>query len=184
MNISDGGYPNKLAKNLKCPIEFAQNIFDRFHNDLYPVVKDYRENYVLPTVQSKGHIHLGLGAILKSKNPEKDIRTLSNSTMQFWSILTLIALHRIKKRIKTAGYEDLIKPYSTIHDEISAYGPLDAKLIKWYNDNLMEVMTQTFVVNQTVDLSANLDIGFNRSSMIELPNKCDENVIKLTLSKL
>ena len=151
---------------------------------MYPIVRDYREHYVLPTAKQQGYIHLGLGARLKSNKPDSDIRTLSNSTMQFWSILTLIALYRIKDRIVKAGYFDVIKPYSTIHDEISAYGPLDAKIIKWYNDNLIEVMTQTFLTNQTVKLTANLDLGFNRAKMVEIPNNSNEETIKSTLSQL
>lgn len=182
--ISYGAYPPKISKSLKQPLEVGQALFDRFHNELYPTVKDYREEYILPTATENGKVHMGLGIFLKSQNPDKDIRTLSNATIQFWSILTLLAIHKVKQRIKQANLEDSIFIYSTIHDSISAYVKDDLDVIKWYNDNLIDCMTTNFIKDQSVPLQANLDIGRVYSNCVELPNNCSIDVIKSTLNKL
>lgn len=179
-----GGYPKKLSKGIKSSVATAQAIFDRFHNDLYPETTNYKLNYVLPTAQNKGYIHLGLGARLYSKNPSKDLRSITNATYQFWSILTLIAIVKIRKKIKNAGYEKDILIYSTIHDEISAMVREDATIIKWYNDNLIDIMIQPFLIDQEVPLQSNLDIGLNRGTMIELPNNCSVDYIQEIINKL
>ena len=140
--------------------------------------------YILPTVKTKGYVHLGLGARLYSENPERDLRTLANATYQHWSLLTLIALTKIMKKIKDVGYGKDILPYSTIHDEISALVREDPKIIKWYNDNLISNMTKDFMENQEVPLQSNLDIGYTRGVMKELPNNCSIERIQQTLDQL
>ena len=184
VGITYGAYPPKIAKSLKQPLSVGQKLFDRFHNDLYPDSRDYKDKYILPTAKAQGYIHQGLGARISSKNPEKDIRTLGNSTMQFWSILTLLAIVKVKKRIKEAGLEKDIFIYSTIHDSITAYIKEDIEVIKWYNENLVNCMLQDFLIDQKVKLQANLDIGYIYSECTELPNNCSTEQIQQTLDQL
>ena len=183
-NINDGGFPKKLAKDLKCDLSIAQTIFDKFHFETFLGTTKYKDDYVKPAVTKQGYIHLGLGAILKTTNPEKFIRTIVNATYQFWSILTLLALHQILKRIKEAGYEKDIFVYSTIHDSITCYIRDDATIIKWYNDNLIDCMVGDFLLNQEVKLESNLDIGISYDKCIELPNQASIEDIEETIKKL
>ena len=179
-----GSYPPKVAKQLSIPLKEAEGIFNRFHYELYKGVSIYREEYVLKTALKNGKIHLGFGAFISTKNANKDIRTLTNSTFQFYSILTLIAIVKIQKRIKEAGYEQDILVYATCHDEISAMIKEEVKVIKWYNDNLIGCMTKSYLVNQNTPLTANLDIGRVYTEAIELPNNCSEEYIQEVLNQL
>lgn len=179
-----GGYPKKLSKGIGCSLSAAQAIFDRFHHDLYKGTTIYKEEYVLPTARENGYIHLGLGAKLSSTQVDNDLRTITNATYQFWSILTIIAIYKIKLRIKESGMENDIFIYSTIHDSITAYITNDPKVVKWYNDNLIECMVQDFVVNQSVTLQANLDIGKSYDKCTELPNNCSVEHIQSVLDSL
>ena len=179
-----GGYPKKLSKDLKCSLAVAQNIFNTFHQETFLGTTKYREEYVFPTVREKGYIHLGLGAILSTANPTKFIRTITNATYQFWSILTLLSLYKIRQRIIKAGYEKDIFIYSSIHDSVTAYIREDATIIKWYNDNLIECMVVDFLINQEVKLESNVDIGLSYDKCTELPNKCSIKHIEQTLSQL
>lgn len=60
------------------PLEEAQQIFDRYHNELYPEISDMRKA-VLDTAIEKGRIHLGLGCFMNTSDPEKEVRTLFNA---------------------------------------------------------------------------------------------------------
>lgn len=79
VGLSYGCFPPKVAATLKIPLSDAETIFNNYHQKLYPAITDYRENYVLPTVQATGRIHLGLGFYMHSDKPSSDIRTLSNA---------------------------------------------------------------------------------------------------------
>ena len=179
-----GGYPPKLSKDLGCSLDVAQGIFNTFHLETFLGTTKYREDYVGKTAKEQGYIHLGLGARIASNDPRRDIRTITNATYQFWSILTLLALHRILGRIKEAGYEKDIKIYSTIHDSVTAYIRKDAKIIKWYNDNLIECMVGDFLLDQEVVLESNLDIGLSYDKCVELPNNCSTEHITTKLKEL
>jgi hypothetical protein len=79
LNINDGCGPGKVASATKGTFEYGQQLFDAYHNKLYPGITDYRENYVLKTALKQGFVHLGLGFKIYSDRPEKDIRTLNNA---------------------------------------------------------------------------------------------------------
>ena len=179
-----GAYPKKVAQTLKEPLHVGQALFDRFHNDLYPASVKYKEEYILPTAKKKGKIHLGLGAYLASNKPDNDIRSLGNATIQFWSILTLLAINKINTRIEKAGYKGKISIYSTVHDSIMAHVVEDLEVVQWYNNNLIECMTEDFLVNQEVKLISNCDIGYSYDSLVEIPNNCSIERIEQVLKQL
>lgn len=179
-----GGYPNKLSKGIGCSLATAQAIFNRFHNDLYKGTTIYKEEYVLPTAKANGYIHLGLGARLSSSNVNDHLRSIVNATYQFWSILTVLAIKKVKQRVLAAGLSNDIFIYSTIHDSITAYIRNDPEIVSWYNINLIECMIEDFIENQEVPLQANLDIGFNYANVIELPNNCSTEHIISVLNEL
>ena len=126
---------------------------------MYPGITDYRENYVLPTAKQNGRIHLGLGCYLHTDDAARDIRSLNNATAQFWSILTALAINRLHKLIDDAGLQNDIQVTSTIYDSIFFEVTKDASIIKWLNDHIIPIMTQDFIVSQTVPNMATLEVG-------------------------
>ena len=156
---SYGAYPPKIASQIKCSLSEAEAIFNAYHNDMYPGITDYRENYVLPTAKQNGRIHLGLGCYLHTDDATRDIRSLNNATAQFWSILTALAINRLHKLIDDAGLQNDIQVTSTIYDSIFFEVTKDASIIKWLNDHIIPIMTQDFIVSQTVPNMATLEVG-------------------------
>lgn len=183
---SYGAFPPKIAASLKCSLEQAEQIFNAYHNDMYPGITEFREDYVLPTAKELGYLHLGLGFILKTDNAEQDIRTLANSTAQFWSILTLLAINKLHQAIDEAGYSHRILVTSSIYDAIYFELDDDPKLVKWLNDIIVPIMEQDFMPNQLVHNSANLEIGTDWSNCIELPHNASIqqiNKVRKTLNE-
>lgn len=182
--LSYGAYPPKISKTLKISLQEAEEIFNSYHQVLYPGITDYRENYVLPTAQELGEIHLGLGFTLKTDDAEGDIRTLANATCQFWSILTALAINKMHQLIDEAGYQEDVKVTSTIYDSIYFEVTKDPEIIKWVNDNLIKVMTKDFIQNQIVKNESQCVIGYNWADTEKLPNYCDLDTVKNVLNTL
>lgn len=170
VGLAYGAFPKKVASTVKIPIEEAQAIFDAYHNELYPGITDYRENYVLPTAFEQGRIHLGLGFYLYTDNPDRDIRTLNNATCQFWSILTALTINKLHQLIDAAGYQDDILVISTIYDSIYFQVTDDPVIIKWLNDHIIPIMTTDFMLDQTVHNDADLEIGLDWASLHQIPH--------------
>ncbi len=176
--ISYGAFPPKIAATIKCSIEEATVLFNNYHNVLYPGITRYREEYVLPTAQSQGYLHLGLGARLYTDNPDKDIRTLNNATVQFWSILTLLAVNELHYLIDEAGYQNDIRVTSTIYDSIYIEVRKNPTIIKWLNDTLIPLMCADFLTNTIVHNDAEGQIGPNWADLTTIPKNATINQIK------
>lgn len=167
--LSYGAFPKKVAATLKVPIEEATEIFNRYHNVLYPGVTRFRENYVLPTAHANGQLHLGLGCYLKSDNPDRDIRTLANGTCQFWSIITAITINRMHQLSDAKGLSNDIKCISTIYDSIYYEVTDDLDILKWLNDNIVPIITQDFIESQAIPNAATGEIGYDWASLKGVP---------------
>lgn len=168
--LAYGAFPPKIAATLKIPISEAQQIFDRYHNELYGGITDYRENYVLPTALQNGEIHLGLGCTIKTDNADRDIRTLNNATAQFWSILTALSINKLHQAIDKEGLADDIQCTSTIYDSIYFIVRNNPETIKWLNDRIVQFMMVDFMENQTVHNEAVGEIGYNWAELHQIPN--------------
>lgn len=182
--LAYGAFPPKIAATLKISLEEATDLFNNYHNVLYPGITDYRENYVLATSKNEGEIHLGLGFTLKSDDPDKDIRTLANATCQFWSILTALTINKMHQLIDANEYQEHVKVTSTIYDSIYFEVTEDPEIIKWVNDNLIEVMTVDFMEDQTIPNEAESDIGYDWADMIKINNNATVDEIKKVLQTL
>jgi DNA polymerase I-like protein with 3'-5' exonuclease and polymerase domains len=182
--LAYGAYPPKIAKTLKIPLHEGQEIFDNYHQILYPGITTYREGYVLATAKEYGEVHLGLGFTLKTDDADNDIRTLSNATCQFWSILTALAINKMHQLIDEAGYEENVKVISTIYDSIYLEVDNNAKIVKWVNDNLIKVMTVDFMEGQAVKNESECLVGFNWAEMSKIANYGDLNSIENVLKTL
>ena len=182
--ISYGAHPKKVSNTIGCSIEKATEIFNNYHNEMFPGITEFRES-VTADARENGYTHLGLGCRLYTSDVDKEVRTLFNANSQFWSILTLLTINKMHSLIDEAGYEEDIKCISTIYDSIYFIVKKDTKTIKWLNDNLIEVMCTDYLVNQRVPNTANSCIGYswatvddyelsNGASIEEIENKLKE----------
>ena len=178
-----GAHPPKIASSIKCSLEEAKKIFNAYHNDMYPKITEFREQYVAKTVAKQGYIHMGLGCRLYSNNPKKDIRTINNSLFQFWSILTLISINELHYRIDKESLECDIKPNNSIYDSIYGIVKKDVNTIKWLNDNIVEIMEKDFLHNQIVKNKASLFIGTDWSNGREINKEASIEEIQTILKK-
>ena len=176
--LAYGGYPDSSTGGV-----ITQEIFDNYHNVLYPGITEYREKYVLPTAQKQGYLHLGLGCRIYTDNAGDAIRTINNATVQFWSILTMIAVNELNYRIKEAKLSEKMDVISTIYDSIYVDVDKDPKIIKWLNDNIIEVLCVDYLKNQVVPNAAEGEIGNNFADLFKVKNNasvCDiEETLKL-----
>lgn len=182
--LAYGAFPPKVAATLKIPLSEAQQIFDRYHNELYGGITDYRENYVLPAAEQNHRIHLGMGCYIYTDDPGRDIRTLNNATAQFWSILTLLAINRIHKDIDDANLQADIQCTSTIYDSIYFIVRDDPATIKWLNDRIVEYMLVDFMEDQTVKNEATGEIGKDWANLHQIPNGATEAEIEEILKDI
>ena len=180
--LSYGGYPKKLARSAKIPLEKAQEIFDNYHNVLYTDISTMR-NKVMDTTIEKGRIHLGLGCYMNTSNPEQEIRTLFNACSQFWAILTILTINKMHYLIDKAGYTDSIQIVSSIYDSIYLHIKCDAIIIKWVNDNIIPLMTKDFVTDIIVHNEATGEIGFNFYDTVAIHNNASIEEIKEAIKK-
>ena len=134
-------------------------------------ITKYREDVVMPTANAERAVYLGLGLSLQTFNPNQDTRTLANATIQFWSVLTLLALARVNERIIKAGYQEDIQCIATIYDSIYYNCRRDPEIIQWLNTALTEEMEVDFLENQVVHNEANMEIGHNFAALTELDHE-------------
>ena len=177
--LAYGGFPDDERGGV-----ITQELFDNYHNILYPGITDYRENYVLPTARKQGYIHLGLGCRLYTDDANSHIRTLNNATVQFWSILTLIAVNELNYRIREENLVDEVKVISTIYDSIYTKTLRDAEVLEWLNNNMIEVMCVQYLEDELIHNVAQGEVGLNWAKLNKMPNNASVDEIQAILDKL
>lgn len=182
--LNYGMYPQKLARNIKVSLDKAQELFNKYHKELYPGVTQMREEYVLPTVQANGRLHLGLGCYMHSSNPEGEIRTLFNACSQFWSILTLLTINKFNHLLTELKLHDDVQVVSTIYDSIYIHLKDDVELIKWVNDTIIPLLTANFIKDQIISNRAEAEIGYTWQDTIKVSNNASIDEIEKIRSEL
>jgi len=177
--LAYGGFPDSHKGG-----SITQEIFDRYHTELYPGVAAFREDYVVPTSQDQKYLHLNWGLRVYSSNPKGDLLPLNNANFQGYSDITLIAATNFRKQYLAEGNPHGILGLNIIHDALYYELECKAEAIKWVNDNLIATMVPDFLQNQTVHLRAECDIGFNQKDMVTLPNNASIEQINEALTKL
>jgi hypothetical protein len=162
----------------------TQEMYDNYHNVLYPNIMKNVNEYILPRAKEQGFLHLGLGFRLHTDDPDKQVRTLNNALNQFWSILTLLTINKLHNLIDKAGLEGKIKVTATIYDSIYFQVVDDPNVIKWLNDNLIPIMEQDFIKDQLVSNEAELEIGSSWADLHKLPHNADVDTITNTLKDI
>jgi len=181
--LSYGSHPKKVASTIGCSIEEATDIFNNYHNNMFPDITKFRET-VATKAKISGYTHLGLGCRLYTSDVDKEVRSIFNANSQFWSILTLLTINKMHSLIDAVGYEDDIKCIATIYDSIYFTVKEDTEIIKWLNDNLIEVMCTDYLVDQRVPNEANSELGMNWSDLVEVPNNATEEEIEKILKEI
>ena len=182
--LAYGAFPPKVAQSIKCALEEAERIFNVYHNELFPGITKYREEYVLNTAKKQGYLHLGLGCRIYTDDPDKEIRSIANATVQFWSILTLIAINELNYRKEEKGLSSDISVHATIYDSIYLYVKKDPKTVKWVNDTLVEIMQKDFMEGQVVPNDAIGEVGNSWGALTKVPQNASTEEIGKILEKL
>jgi hypothetical protein len=177
--LAYGGFPDADKGGT-----ITQQIFDNYHNVLYPGITKYREEYVLPSTRKKGYIHLGLGCRMYSSNPHQAIRTLNNATVQFWSILTMIAINEFNHQVREEGLENWVEINSTIYDSIYMQVERDPELIKWVNDTIIPILCVQYLEPEVIHNEASGEIGLNWYDLHKIKNNASEEAIAEILQLL
>ena len=181
---SYGAYPKKIAASIGCSLKEGEQIFDAYHNKLYPEITAYKENYVIPTTKQNGEIHMLLGAMLRSDDVDGDIRSIFNATIQSFSVITLIALAQFQRLIDKHDMNDKVKITNTIYDAGYFEVDLDPEVIKWTNDTFTPLLKQQYLTHEDIPNDAACDLGFNLSDMVELSHNASIEEIEEVLNKL
>ena len=182
--LAYGAYPPKVAATIKCSLKEAERIFNAYHTELYPGITAYREEYVLETAKRLGHLHLGLGCKIYTDDADKDIRSVGNASVQFWSILTQIALNEMNYRIEEAGLQESVQAHATIYDSLYFYVSEDPETIKWVNDNLTDIMAVRYLKDEAVHNEAAGEIGMSWGELTDIENNASVEEIKDLLTKI
>jgi len=162
----------------------THDIYNGYHNVIYPNIMKNVNEYILPTALATGELHLGLGFRLRTANPKKDVRTLNNSVNQFWSILTALTINKLHVEIDEANLQSDIEVNATIYDSIYGIIKNDVAAVKWLNDTIVPIMVKDFVVDQVVKNEANLEVGPTWAHQVELPNNATTKEITDVLNSL
>jgi DNA polymerase I-like protein with 3'-5' exonuclease and polymerase domains len=179
--LNYGAFPPKIAKQIKCSKEKAQEIFSTYHFKLYKGISTFREK-VLRKASKDKELHLGLGCSLKSFNPHWEIRTLFNACSQFWNILILLAINKIHKIIDEKGLSNDIKTIATIHDSVYFLVKDNIKTVKILNDTVIPIITQDFLIDRTVPNKAKAEIGYNWYDLVPISNNASYAEIRKALN--
>lgn len=157
--LAYGAMPPKVAKTIGCSLAEAQQIYNAYHYELYNGVRNYIDKYVLAESKATGEMYCVLGMKIKTNNPDKDIRTLHNATIQSFSVLTLMAVANLQTRIDEAGYQTKVIITNTIYDAIYLDVINDPFYIDWVNTNLLDCMLKPYLIDALVPNDAECEIG-------------------------
>lgn len=162
----------------------TQEIFDKFHNVLYPGITNHNRDVIMKDVQETGEVYLGLGLRCKTDDPKKYERTIKNIYIQFWDTISIITCNQIQDRIDKANRTEDIQITSSIYDSIYFNCRDNLDTIKWLNDNIVPLLTQKIFTNQLVPNAAKGQVGTNWSNLTDIENNASLGEISATLTKI
>ena len=179
-----------VSRSLKISKEEARQILDNYWK-LYTKTKEYWDK-VEQEVLKKGYIKgaFGLKArgdlanILNQAKYSSALRSLVNMTIQSFALLLYRTVFELQNRIEKMGYQNDIRIYNTVYDAIYIYVRPEPELVKWLNDNLIEIMTWDYDPTFPVKNEAEMEIGYNQAELIVVPNNASLEKIRELLNSL
>jgi DNA polymerase I-like protein with 3'-5' exonuclease and polymerase domains len=141
----------------------ATIVFERYHKELYPGIRSYNEKVKINQIKPRKEVHGLLGLTLKTTQKVKSatIRTMTNFLYQSFSLLSILALERFRRRVYEKGWQEHIKIQSSVYDSVYLMVKNDRKYIDWTVETLGDLMTQDFIEDQKVKLKAEFDISYS-----------------------
>lgn len=129
-------------------------------------------------------MHLGLGCRILTDNAKKDIRTISNASVQFWSLLSLLAINKLHQLIDDNGLSSRIAVTATVYDSVYGEVDNDPELVHWLNQTLPAIMIQPFIEGEIVHNEADLEVGLDWASFVKINNNATLDDITAILPTL
>ena len=176
-----------VSRSLKISKEEARQVLDNYWK-LYAKTKEYWskvENEILEKGYVKGAFGLkaraDLSNIFDKAKYSSTLRSVVNMTIQSFALLLYRTVFELQDRIEKMGYQNDIRIYNTVYDAIYIYVRPEPELVKWLNDNLIEIMTWEYDKSFPVKNEAEMEIGLNQADLIEIPNNASieevENIL-------
>lgn len=105
-------------------------------------------------------------------------RVACNFVIQSGNFLMLRAIHKMQQWIEEEDLQDSVKMILTVHDSVYLYIKHDPAIIALVNEKLIEFMGIPYDENQTLPLTAELDIGTNMVNFVTLDNNIPKEEIQ------
>ena len=187
-----GAGKDKVQQLLKCSPAYAEQVVNTFHHELYPEMHALNEK-IGRLAEKEGEVHLGLGWSLKTESAKSNDRciaaaakrTAANAVVQFWDILTLLALVDFQKQVEVAGYVDKVLIHATVYDSIYLEVFDEIDIITWVNKTLTKCMVGALKYMEKdvqkpppIELAANAELGESWVSLVEYENNDTKEVIE------
>lgn len=159
-----------LMENCGFNEEEAKKIEKAYH-DLYQVSDKYCEERV-EEAKEKGYIEVAFGLRIRcpllkfmssSHLAQQEVRTINNAMGQSYCTLTLRAAVAFNSLIRELGLEEYIVPCLTIHDALYYYVYNDVKIIKLFNDLIVQCFKwqeDTNIKHDSVHLGGEVSIFY------------------------
>jgi DNA polymerase-1 len=185
-----GSGPGKIQQLLKCSRAKAEEVFAAYHN-LYKGTADYATRNI-QLAKRQGYITGAFG--LKLRTPGINARdegkvgaegrSLNNMTIQSYGLLTTKASILFQQAIEREGKIDDVLLINNIHDAIYVQCKANPETVKWVNDKLIECMTEDYIDNQKIKLTAELDIGYSWDKQSTIDNNISLEEIEAAIKEL
>jgi hypothetical protein len=155
--------PEKVHDFFEKAVVPAKNMHYAFHNELYYGAKAYRDETILGQARKYKDVHLGMGCYINqtTKLNMASVRCLNNVCYQFYSILSILALEKFRRLVVQKGLSDKVKVISSIYDSVYILVKKDKELVSWVAKTIQKVLTEQFVVGQSVPLQADVEMSTN-----------------------
>ena len=185
-----GSGPAKVQALLKCSRAKAEHVYNSYHS-LYKGTADFA---VHSTNEAKRDGYTTGAFGLKLRTPRanstnstiagQESRSLVNMRIQSYGLLMNRAGILFQERIEEAGYIDEVILINQIHDALYLLVKDDAQIVKWVNENLIEVMNIDYVEDQLIHNESELDVGRSWANQVTIKNNAALEEIQEVLSEL
>jgi len=185
-----GSGPGKVQALLKCSRAKAESVYNSYHTLYYGTAQFAKQS--IAEAKRDGFTTGAFGLKLRtprinSRNETiagQEGRSLNNMKIQSYGLLMNRAGILFQERIEAAGYANEVILINQIHDALYLLVKDDAEIVKWVNENLIEVMNLPYLDDEPVHNESELDIGRTWKDQVTIKNDTTLEEIKEVLSNL